>query len=86
MKGYRKVIMLVIIAAAVLFGPMLQPFSPEQTELLQTLILAAFAGNGLEYVAEVVKDANSRRRSAGAISSVRAVTAPKTVATEEDAH
>ncbi len=73
-KGSRKMVMTVLIAGVVMTEKWTGPFSDAQVELLQTLILVAFAGNGIEHVAEVIKNAHNRRASAGIVSSVRPVT------------
>ena len=86
MKGYRKLVMTVLVAGAIMSEKWTGPFSAAQTELLQTLIITAFAGNGLEYVSEVIKDANYRRNTARVAGSVRSVAQPKTEAAGADAH
>ena len=84
LKGSRKLVMVAMFGGVIAALPNM---TDSQVTLLSTLILAAFGGNGIEYLAEVAKGVAVRGRGApGPISSVRSVTVPEPKPVEEGAH
>lgn len=74
MKDYRKVIFVALFLGVIVFMP---DMTATQVELMQWLIVAAFGGNGLEHVKEMVTKRGkvSGGTADGPVRAVRPVTA-----------
>lgn len=85
LRGHRKLLMTAGFVAVIIFAPNLDAI--DRGRLLEVLIYAAFVGNGAEHVVEGFKNGKNRGgRLAGAISSVRPVSAPPESRGNQGAH
>ena len=82
-QGWRKVILAVIFGAGILFAG---EITPTQAEVLEFLIVSAFAANGVEHVAKGVSNAVRSRGRASITSLARPVTVQEPESGDEGAH
>lgn len=73
-KGWRKLAITGVIGGIIIAKP---DMTSSQVELMNTLILAAFAGNGIEHLTEMMRHVRVSNRDSGSpIRSVSRVSQP----------